>query len=194
MKALYFIAILPPKEVAESIHEVRLDFALKYKSEEALKPPVHLTLKEPFTMDVKEELILKRKLNFIATQNQPFLQKLKGFGRYQKHAIYIKSDEDNYLTELKKGIQKLFKSVFYYVQQDQMPFSPHYSIAYRDVGSRAFDQAFAYYENQVFLAQFNCTQFCLLKYDGKKWHNIQTYGLSGAPNMTLFDMVGKLVY
>ena len=189
MKALYFIAILPPKEVAELIHEIRLDFAVKYKSEEALKPPVHLTLKEPFTMDIKEELILKRKLNFIATQQQPFVQILNGFGRYQKHAIYIKANEDQKLTELKKGIQKLFKSVFYYVQQDQMPFNPHYSIAYRDLGSGIFDKAFAYYEHQEFSAQFNCAQFCLLKYDGKQWYNIQTYGLSGAPKITLFDKV-----
>jgi 2'-5' RNA ligase len=194
MKGLYFIAILPPKEVAERIHEVRLDFAKKYISEEALKPPVHLTLKEPFTMDIKEELILKRKLNFIATQQKPFAQKLDGFGRYQKHAIYIKADDDEHLTELKKAIKKLFRSVFYYVQQDQMPFNPHYSIAYSDVGSGLFDKAFAHYENQEFFAEFNCTQFCLLKYDGKQWHNIQTYGLSGVPKLTLFDSLSSLVH
>jgi hypothetical protein len=40
---------------------VRKEFYDAYKSYEALKPTVHLTLKEPFTLDPKDEALLLRK-------------------------------------------------------------------------------------------------------------------------------------
>jgi 2'-5' RNA ligase len=187
MKGLYFIAIVPPKEVAESIHQIRLEFAEKYHSEEALKPPVHLTLKEPFTMDMKDELVLKRRLSFIATQQQSFRHILENFDRFQRHTIYIRAEKHPLLNTLKKSIKKLFKNSFYYVQQDQMPFNPHYTIAYRDIGEHIFEMAFADYESRKFHAEFECNEFILFKHNGKQWHNIEVFKLNGMPEITLFD-------
>nr|MBC7613216.1 2'-5' RNA ligase family protein [Pseudopedobacter sp.] len=189
MKGLYFIAIVPPKEVAERIHQIRLEFAEKYHSEEALKPPVHLTLKEPFKMDVKDELILKRKLSFIATQHQHFKHILKDFDRFQKHTIYINAEKHPLLLGLKKGIKKTFRTNFYHVEQDQMPFNPHYTIAYRNIGEHIFEMAFADYESKNFYAEFECDEFILFKHNGKQWHNIEAFKLCGMPEITLFDQL-----
>ncbi|MEO5911459.1 MAG: 2'-5' RNA ligase family protein [Pelobium sp.] len=187
MKGLYFIAIVPPKPVDERIHQIRMEFAEKYHSEEALKPPVHLTLKEPFTMDTKEELVLKRKLSFIATQCQQFEHILKGFGRFQKHTIFIAAEKHKFLAGLKNALKKMFRTSFYYVQQDQMPFNPHYTIAYRDIDDKYFEIAFAEYQDKNFYEKFICNKFILFKHDGKQWHNIEEFKLSGMPVITLFD-------
>lgn len=187
MKGLYFIAIVPPREIAERIHEIRKDFAKKYQSEAALKPPVHLTLKEPFLMEPKDELILKRKLNFIASQTQPFHHVLKNFDRFQEHTIFIKAELHPFLKQLKTHIKKLFKTTFYYLQQDQMPFNPHYTIAYRDIPTGQFQKAFSAFEHKTFFAEFTCNQFVLMKHDGMKWQNLEKYRLTAMPQVTLFD-------
>ncbi len=187
MKVLYFIAIVPPKSVAERIHQIRMDFAEKYQSEEALKPPVHLTLKEPFMMDPREEIILKRKLSFIATQHQVFEHILQNFGRYQKHAIFIEAEKHPFLMGLKQAIKKMFKATFYYLQQDQMPFIPHYTIAYCDITAKLFETAYLEYEPKTFFEEFICKEFILFKHDGKQWHNVEEFKLSGMPKITLFD-------
>lgn len=187
MKRLYFIAIIPPKPVAERIHQIRMKFAEKYHSEDALKPPVHLTLKEPFTMDTKEEVILKRRLNFIATQHQKFEHILKNFGRFQKHTIFINAEKHDFLVGLKNALKKMFRTSFYHVQQDQMPFNPHYTIAYRDIDDKYFEIAFAEYQGKTFYEKFICNKFILFKRDGKQWHNIEEFKLSGMPEITLFD-------
>ena len=191
MKELYFIAIVPPKPIAKSIQKLRMAFAEKYHSEEALKSPVHLTLKEPFMMDPREEIVLKRKLSSIATQHQGFEHVLQNFGRYQKHAIFIEAEKHPYLVGLKQAIKKMFKTAFYYVQQDQMPFNPHYTIAYCDIAAKYFETAFAEYENMVFLEHFICKEYILFKHNGKQWDNIEEFKLSGMPKITLFD---ELIY
>jgi 2'-5' RNA ligase len=191
MKELYFIAIVPPKPITESIQKLRMAFAEKYHSEEALKSPVHLTLKEPFMMDPREEIVLKRKLSSIAMQHQVFEHVLQNFGRYQKHAIFIGAEKHPYLVGIKQAIKKMFKTSFYYVQQDQMPFNPHYTIAYCDIAAKYFENAFAEYENTVFLERFICKEYILFKHIGKQWENIEEFRLSGMPKITLFD---ELIY
>ena len=88
---------------------------------------------------------------------------------------------------LKKNIKKLFRAYFYNVQQDQMPFNPHYTIAYRDISEKEFDLAWEEYQQKTFEANFTCTYFTLLKHTGIKWITVQDYKLRGCPTPTLFD-------
>ncbi|WP_169303407.1 2'-5' RNA ligase family protein [Pedobacter cryophilus] len=187
MKSLYFIAILPPKATDERIDLIRKEFSNQYKSYEALKPPVHLTLKEPFTLDKKDEALLLRKLEGLSFIHQPFHQELKDFNRFQKHSIYIKANKCEEIINLKKNIKKLFRAYFFNVQQDQMPFNPHYTIAYRDIPEKEFDLAWEEYQHKTFEAHFTCTHFTLLKHTGIKWITVQDYKLRGCPIQTLFD-------
>ena len=49
---LYFIALLPPVEVAEEVTEIKQFFARNYNSRAALKSPPHVTLQPPFAWEV----------------------------------------------------------------------------------------------------------------------------------------------
>jgi len=119
--------------------------------------------------------------------HQPYQQELKDFDRYQKYSIYIKANKCAEVASLKKNIKKVFKDYFFNVQQDQMPFNPHYSIAYRDIPEKTFDLAWEDYQQKTFEADFNCTHFTLLKYTGIKWIIMQDFKLRGLPQQTLFD-------
>lgn len=187
MKSLYFVAILPPKSIEERIDSVRKEFSDTYKSYEALKPPVHLTLKEPFTLDPKDEALLLRKLDSLSFIHQPFEQELKDFDRFQKHTIYIKANKCAEINSLKKNMKKVFKDYFFNVQQDQMPFNPHYTIAYRDIPEKMFDLAWEDYQQKTFEANFTCHHFTLLKHNGTRWVPKQDFKLRAQPQQTLFD-------
>lgn len=187
MKSLYFVAILPPKNIEERIDEIKKEFSDVYKSFEALKSPVHLTLKEPFTLDIKDEALLLRKLEGLSFVHQPFQQELKDFDKHQKHTIHIKANKCAEIVSLKKNIKRIFKEYFFNVQQDQMPFNPHYTIAYRDVPEKTFELAWEDYQQKTFEADFTCTHFTLLKHTGVKWINMRDFKLRGLPQQTLFD-------
>jgi len=189
MKSQYFVAILPSKSIEEKIDEIKKEFSDVYKSFEALKSPVHLTLKEPFTLDPKEEALLLRKLEGLSRIHQPFEQELKDFDRFQKHTIYIKVDKCAEINSLKKNMKRIFKENFFNVQQDQMPFNPYYTIAYKDIPEKTFDLAWGDYQQKTFEASFTCTHFTLLKHTGITWMNVRDFKLKGLPQQTLFDDV-----
>lgn len=187
MKSLYFVAILPPKSIEEKIDSLRKEFSDTYKSYEALKSPIHLTLKEPFTLDIKDEALLIRKLDGLSFIHQPFEQELKDFDRYQKYTIYIKANKCAEINSIKKNMKKVFKDYFFNVQQDQMPFNPHYTIVYRDIPEKTFDLAWEDYQQKTFEANFTCTHFTLLKHNGTRWVTKQDFKLRAQPQQTLFD-------
>lgn len=192
MKSLYFAAILPPKGIEEKINSVKKEFSNVYKSFEALKSPAYLTLKEPFMLGPKDETLLLRKLDGLSFVHQPFQQELKDFDHFQKYSIYIKTNKCVEITSLKKNMKRVFKEYFLDIQQDQMPFNPHYGIAYKDIPEKNFALAWENYQQKTFEADFKCTQFSLLKHAGGKWVNMQDFKLRGLPQQTLFDDLDAL--
>ncbi|MBS1587392.1 MAG: hypothetical protein JSS82_17800 [Bacteroidetes bacterium] len=50
VKCQYLLAIRPPAELTDEIHQIRIAFAEKYNCKAALKPPVHITLLPNFWM------------------------------------------------------------------------------------------------------------------------------------------------
>ena len=48
MLSLYMFALMPPPALTQRIEDERRNFAEDYKAIKALKPPVHITLYEPF--------------------------------------------------------------------------------------------------------------------------------------------------
>src|SRR6478672_10545480 len=88
MKSLYLIATVPPKHIEEEIDTFRKQFSVKYKCYAALKPPVHLTLREPFELELRDEAKLFRTLKGLSLRNQPFMQSLQSFDKFYKNVIY----------------------------------------------------------------------------------------------------------
>src|SRR5215471_5045375 len=77
---LYFIAIMPPKEISEQVTEIKKDFAERFNSSKALRVIPHITLKAPFKFSDHTELLRWFALTPVATQS--FQQELKNFGSF----------------------------------------------------------------------------------------------------------------
>ena len=72
--SLYFIAIIPPEEIATEITSFKQEMANIYNSKKALRVMPHITLKAPFTVvsnrdeEVLEWLSSKKGANYHADQ------------------------------------------------------------------------------------------------------------------------------
>lgn len=187
MKNLYLIALTPPLEVEREIELIRKDCSVKHNCYAALKPPVHLTIKENFELMPHDELKLIRTLKSAAMHNQSFTQRLNNFDKFYNHTIYIKGNKPVELANLKKQIIKNIKTHFRYVENEHLPFKPHVTIAYRDIPTENFDTIFGDYKEANFKAEYLCNQFVLFKHNSKKWEVLETFELTGMPQITLFD-------
>jgi 2'-5' RNA ligase len=179
---LYFVALIPKRELREKINVFKNDFANRFNSFKALKVYPHITLKAPFKCSAgKHDELLNWFSNLNISQNQ-FLIKLKNFDAFQNKnnpVVYINPLVTNQLELLQQQIIENFIGAF---SEDVHPvdikFKPHITVAYRDLTPDYFSKAWKEYNDKPFDAVFEIDAFYLLQHDTKKWNIISTYSLS----------------
>lgn len=174
---LYFLAIIPNGKAAGEVTALKQYIATCYNSRKALRVMPHITLKAPFTAAAPlqgEVLGWFGNLNLTAT---PFTVTLNGFGAFanaRNPVIYVKPVASPQLSDLQNTIISSFKHTFPDIplQPTERHFSPHMTIAYRDLTFDQFEKAWAEFKDKPYHAEFEVTSVALLQHDGEKWHVI----------------------
>lgn len=179
---LYFIAIVPPADVRESITVIKQDLANRFSSKKALRIIPHITLKAPFRFTGNNEEELLRWFALTPVGVHPFLQELKDFGSFpskRNPVIFIEPRVNESLLSLQKTIQTHFVRTFgkEQVAQNEYHFSPHITVAYRDLMFHRFKEAWQEYRDKKFMAAFNVSSFHLLQHDGQQWNTLREFFL-----------------
>ncbi|MEM0939313.1 MAG: 2'-5' RNA ligase family protein [Bacteroidota bacterium] len=172
MESLYFIAIVPPKNIQREITLLKQEIAKKYGSKHALKSPPHITLHMPFRWKDKKLDQLTHAIKNLNTQLVPFRLALKDFNYFEPHVVYIDVVKNLTLEELQKKIlnecrKKLKLNNANYKNQ---PFHPHVTIGFRDLKKQMFYTAKEEFEKRAYSGEFRVKRIELLKHDGKRWN------------------------
>lgn len=190
--SLYMFAIMPSSELAEKIHNERINFAEEFGYVKGLKPPVHITLYEPFQIPSSETSTFETGIRSIqkwADTQQSFEIELKNFN-YFDHGlhpvVYIDVVRNNELKALHSGFVKELKR-YIEMKKQRDTYRPHITIGYRDIPVQAFKAIREVYSKKRFSAAFNCRSFYLWKHDGKNWQVKHEFLLNGIKEqMSLF--------
>lgn len=189
--SLYMFAFMPPAELAKRLDLMRVEFSELFKFYKGLKPPVHITLYEPFQMLNEKTSTFEAyiaKLQEWASFQHPFKVDLRDFNFFNnpKHPVV-------YVDVLKSKAIKNFHAGFinelgkFHLQGIGRSYTPHITIGYRDVTPEAFPGIKDYYSRQTFSSSFVCNTFYLWKHDGTNWQVIKTFYLDGrSDQLTLF--------
>lgn len=189
---LYMFAIMPPEKLAERIHTERMNFAEEYKAVKALKPPVHITLFDPFKIEDDAASLFEEHIAHLkhwANRVPSFEIELRDFSFFENPkspVIYIDVVKSKQLNELQIEFKKQLKKYIPFENKNQ-PYRPHITIGYRDVDPKIFPQIKEVYSKKWFRETFECNDICLWRHDGQKWQTIQKYPLNGVQEqMALF--------
>lgn len=182
MEKLYFIAIIPPKEISEGVTLIKHDFAKNYESERALKVLPHITLKAPFKIFESDH---KRLLNWFEKVQMPtgnFEVKLENFGSFpnpEHPVIYIQPLASEPLCVLQQTLIEHFHNYFPNVRKENADrnFNAHMTVAYRDLKPEQFAKAWKVYQHKIYKATFQVENIHLLQHDGTKWNIISTINI-----------------
>lgn len=190
--SMYMFAVMPPTHLSARIHEIREEFSQMFNFHKALKPPVHITLFDPFTIPAESSQTFEQNIDQIqrwAKLQSPFridLSNYNFFNNPEHPVVYvdvvktasIKKFHANFIDTLTK--HKLTDS-------NLRTFNPHVTIGYRDVTPEVFPKIKDYYSRQTFSSSFVCHAFYLWKHNGSNWQVIKTYFLDGkGEQLTLF--------
>ena len=180
---LYFIALIPHDAVAGEVTAFKNDFAMNYNSSRALRSMPHITLKAPFKLEANGHYGLMKWFANLRPEVQSFnvtLEDIGSFDNKNNPVIYVKPLMTPQLEALQKRIIESFEKTWPHIgiMQTERKFSPHMTIAYRDLTPEQYERAMDVYRHKKYSASFRADRFCLLMHDGIRWNVIAEKVLS----------------
>lgn len=183
MESIYLLAIVPPAQLSSQIDEIRQECSQKFKVYKALKPPVHISLFRPFTMDDSLEKHLHKLLMPVTHSHHPFEQELENFDCFNSNVLYILVAKTEALGAMQKEISAIMNKSKIDPRETKTGntlFTPHITIAYRDIPPETFPLLWAEYKNRKFKRSFTVDRFTLLKHYYKNWNVLEEFRLAEA--------------
>lgn len=175
-KHLYFMAIIPPAEIADKITIVKKEMAEKFNNRHALKSPAHITLQMPFKREETMEAPIAGFMKAFSERQDPFEVELNGFGHFDDRVIFINVLENDKLKSLHTKLNSALRSELNFTENETpLKFHPHVTVAHRDLIVPQFELAWPQFQKRNFTAQFSVHQLSLLKHNFKFWEVINSF-------------------
>ena len=180
---LYFIAIMLPQSVDEEIITFKKDIAQRFNSSKALRTASHITLKAPYEMPAALHEELLQWFNGMTITITPFMQKIKDFGAFNNKrnpVIYVQPVMNASLQLLQQEVLQQFTKAYpdEIISKNEFTFSPHITIAYRDLYPKSFQEAWQEYKAKTYTALFEVNSFQLLQHFNGRWNIVSSYSLN----------------
>lgn len=177
---LYFISLVPPRELSDQIKSLKTQIARQYDCKRALRLPAHITLQIPFKLDENEEKKLLNILDDFSQKKQPFHIQLKNYGHFGNSTIYIDVEENELLQALHFGLKSILQRELALENGKQSgKFSPHITLATRDISLQNFSKAWQHLKEQEFSAEFFASDLILFRHNGKTWDVLKKFDFNG---------------
>ena len=182
---LYMFALMPTNEVSSYIQSRREELFERFGFSKALKPPVHITLYDPFHIKKESAASFENAVDQLqkwADSQPPFQIDLQDYGFFENPktpVVYIDVKKTSKIKDLQANFIKKLKQ---YIATEDKPktYKPHVTIGYRDITPDVFPAIKNYYSNQTFSASFACSTFYLWRHNGQNWQILKTFHLNGA--------------
>lgn len=173
--ALFFVAFVLPTDVSLAVVKVQQELSSRFHTHRSLRVVPHITLKAPFTIPLGQVPEVGSWFAKFTTAETSFPIHLNGFGSFPRSknpVIFIKPEGPSALYQLQQELLKSFCATFpdIAVHPTEKGFSPHVTVAYRDLEPDYFEVAWAEFRNRAFEADVQFDRFSLLQHDGKKWN------------------------
>ena len=174
---LLFIALLPPQDIQEKANQIKQHFADNYQSRRAFKSPPHITLQPPFEWEKADLPILVQHLEKFSSNQINIPVTIEGFGAFPPRVIYLKPLKTPELMSIQKALATYLENSLNIIHQPSKnrPFSPHLTVAFRDLTKKNCHLAWPEFEHRQFSAKFIVPRLTLLIHKDKKWEIAQEF-------------------
>ena len=178
-KRLFFIALLPPKNVQVYANQIKQHFASVYKSKAALKSPPHITLQPPFNWDINNLTTLEQVLQKFAQSQGHIPLKLDGFSSFPPRVIYIDVEKNIELLNLQKNLVNYLESSLKIIDKrnKNRDFNPHLTVGFKDLSKTNFYKAWEEFKDKKVNFNFTVNKLTLLLHNQGKWEIKKDFNL-----------------
>jgi 2'-5' RNA ligase len=172
----FFVALIPPQHIFDYTNQVKQHFADNYKSRGALKSPPHITLQPPFEWDEANVTQLEQHLKSFVSHQECVPVTLKGYGAFPPRVIYIDVLQTHELMTLQANLMIYIEKLnICDPTAKTRPFTPHMTVAFRDLTKQNFQAAWQVFEHRQVNFEFIANSISLLLHDGKRWNVLSQF-------------------
>lgn len=166
----YFLALVPPPEILEKAHDIKLKIREQFGIKYALKSPPHVTLKMPFSYnEAKESFLIHKLIDFLKDQ-KPFSIQIKGVGTFGNRVIYLGIEKSTELELLQGRLKTFCKKELNLVDElSDRNYHPHLTVAFKDIKAGQFSEVLALVKNHTIQAEYDSEDLVMLKRTDQKW-------------------------
>lgn len=175
----HFVGVLLPEGIAGSLENCREYMRERYGCKSGQRTPLHVTLIPPFKFD---DSYSERDLadavydaeNTAHTENVlPFEVNVSGFGAFTERTVYAHVEDDERWAKLRNIVyEKLNTSFPQMIRRDTRPFTPHITIANRDIPSGAVAEALQFFSGMNFSEKFTASEVTLFRRVNGLWQTV----------------------
>lgn len=176
----YFVACIPPEPLFSELENEKQLISETYHTKGALLSPAHITLHMPFEWKVKKEQQLIDTLHAFKTSVPAIDIELNNYGCFEPRVLYVNVNKTPSLIALQNELVNYMKRTLQLFNQanDLRPFTPHITLAFRDLKKEAFYTAWENYHTKAFKTSYTHNTFSLLRKENKQWIICKTYTLA----------------
>lgn len=191
MENLFLVCLIPPASIIEDIDEIRNNISEKYNVFESLKRPAHITLYNPVKISSHEQEEKFFKVLENASYLDPFEQILRNFSSFAPHTVYIDVVQNDNIMKLQAQIKSALKPLNIIPAKDVMKFTPHLTIAFKDVKLPVYQLIMEEYKDKSFKRTFAVNGFSVYKHLDKRWRPYKEFPFKNPDKqpkpLSLFD-------
>lgn len=175
---LFFIALLPGEELQREVTAFKNYCNEHFGASHALTSPPHITLVPPFPWSMAKLTELGEALDDFAAEQTPFEVKLRDFGCFAPRVIFVDIVPNQKLSALAAKLATHLERRTGLKRETDHGFNPHMTIAHRDLESRMFPKAWAYFSKKEYRRTFRAGGLTLLRNERGRWEVEETYPFS----------------
>ena len=173
---LYFIAIIPHRELREEIRKIKERMKSELGAGHALKSPAHITLQMPFKRSSEDETLISDALRRFVASEKSFTVDLDGFGAFAPRVIFINISGPEPVRALHSRLKEVLITELHFSPAEIMKdVQPHITVATRDLAKEAFNEAWPELQKEEFKASFDVHSVFLLKHNGRNWDILEEF-------------------
>lgn len=176
-QVLWFLAILPPADVADRVRAVQQEIADRFGPHKILKIPVHVTLEAPFRLDEEGAARMTEHLRDFFAKQPAFSLELRNFGTFRHSVVFIEVVPNLTLLELHEHTSALLREEHAYIKERswQQGYTPHVTVANRDVTPPAHRAIWGEFNTRKFYAKFAVNEIHLLRHTPVAEHSVNMW-------------------
>jgi 2'-5' RNA ligase len=167
----HFIGVLAPEGLADQLNRCRAWMGDSFGCRSGFSTPIHVTIIPPFSMK-DDEMVLRllAALSTNAASQSPFIAQVSGFGSFAERTLFARVVPDDRWNQLQKNLYtEIFRACPGAIRADNRPFTPHLTVANRDIPPEAIPVALCHFAEILLEDAFPIEEYVLFNRITGSW-------------------------